>query len=55
MKVSPKVCAMDGCDKPTYRFVDEIPLCREHVEFWTRPGKFDPAKLPATVSATKKR
>jgi hypothetical protein len=44
---------MDGCGKPAVKLVDGLPLCREHVEFWTKPGAFDPAKLP-TRSTTKR-
>jgi hypothetical protein len=43
-------CSMAGCDRPAVKRVDEIPLCREHVTFWTKPGAFNASKLPAAVT-----
>lgn len=43
-------CSMAGCDRPAIKRVDEIPLCRQHVTFWTQPGAFDASKLPATMT-----
>ena len=48
------VCAMDGCSKPAARFLDEIPVCREHYRFWTKPGAFSAAKMPARRATTKR-
>jgi hypothetical protein len=38
---------MEGCNRPAVKLVDGLALCQEHVEFWTKPGAFDPSKLPA--------
>jgi hypothetical protein len=48
------VCAMDGCNKPAALFLDQIPVCREHYRFGTKPGVFLAAKVPARRPARKR-
>jgi hypothetical protein len=48
------VCSMNGCRKPAARFLDEIPVCAEHYRFWTKPGAFSAAKVPARRSTAKR-
>jgi hypothetical protein len=45
----------DGRVQQTRRSLrDEIPVCREHYRFWTQPGAFVAAKVPAKRPPTKR-